>query len=366
VKITRVAAIPVQVPLGFSFKSALGTLTTSEYGIVVVETDEGIRGLGEISVIWHGNGAPLCRLVNDLFAPALAGMDPFATTRFHEVVRGLVPFSRYSLTAVAALDMALLDIQGKALNQPAYNLLGGLMREQVELSMSLSMGPPDAVLEQATALVESGFGTLKVKAADAADAAVVHRLRETFGDDLKIRVDLNMACASAKQALQLIRSIESAGVLSIEQPLRPGDLDGMAYLRAHSGIPIMADESVWGPEDAWEVIRRDAADILNVYVAESGGPTRARQTIDLCALAGVGVAIGSMPELGLGTAAAAHVAFSATRLDHPSDVAGHLYHADDVVQHSLRVEAGMLLCPSGPGLGVELDEEKLARYRVAP
>lgn len=364
-KIVRVEAIPVAVPLGFAFKSALGTLTTSEYGIVVVDTDEGIRGLGEISLIWHGNGAPLCRLVNDLFAPALAGTDPFATTSFHEIAQDLVPFSRYSLTAVAALDMALLDIQGKAVNQPAYNLLGGLMRERVELSMSLSMGPADAVVEQATGLVEAGFRTLKVKAAGAAALAVVDRLRETFGPDLKIRVDLNMACTSAKQALQLIRSIEPAGIISVEQPLPPGDLDGMAYLRAHSDVPLMADESVWGPADAWEVLRRNAADIINVYVAESGGPTRARQTIDLCAHAGVDVAIGSMPELGLGTAAAAHVAFSATRLDHPSDVAGYLYHADDVVQHNLRIEAGMLLPPNGPGLGVELDDEKLARYRMA-
>ena len=89
-----------------------------------------------------------------------------------------------------------------------------------------------------------------------------------------------------------------------------------------------------------------------------------RRTMDLCALAGIGVAVGSMPELGVGTSAAAHAAFSAPRLDHPSDVAGHLYHADDVVAHSLRIEHGMLLPPTGPGLGVELDDEKLARYRV--
>jgi L-alanine-DL-glutamate epimerase-like enolase superfamily enzyme len=126
----------------------------------------------------------------------------------------------------------------------------------------------------------------------------------------------------------------------------------------------MADESVWGPGDAWDVLRRGAADILNVYVSESGGPTRMRQTMDLCAIAGASVAVGSMPELAVGTAAAAHAAFSAPRLDHPSDVAGHLYHADDVVAHSLRVESGHLWPPAGPGLGVELDEERLDRYRV--
>jgi L-alanine-DL-glutamate epimerase-like enolase superfamily enzyme len=364
VEITDIRAIPIGVPLAFDFKSALGTLTVSEYGLVIVDTDAGIRGLGEISLIWHGNGAPLCRLVNERLAPALRGADPFAITRFRELAAALVPFSRHALTAVAALDMALLDIQSKASGQPAYNLLGGLARDQVELSMSLSMGPSDEVVKQARTLVDAGFGTLKVKAVDAADLEVTHRLRREFGPALKIRVDLNMACASAKEALRLIRSIASADIISVEQPLRPGDLEGMAFLRERSEIPIMADESVWGPDDAWQVVRRGAADIANVYVSESGGPTRARQTIELCALAGVGVAIGSMPELGLGTSAAAHVAFSAVRLDHPSDVAGHLYHADDVVTHGLRVEAGMLLPPTGVGLGAELDEEKLARYRL--
>jgi muconate cycloisomerase len=363
-RITDVQAIPIGVPLRFDFKSALGTLTTSEYGLVIVDTDAGVRGLGEIAVIWHGNGHPLCRLIGDLFAPALRGTDPFEVTRLHGLARELVPFGRHALTAVAALDMALLDIQGKALGRPAYDLLGGLARDRVELSMSLSIGPSDDVLKQARKLVEAGFGTLKVKAAEAADLDVTHVLRREFGPELKLRVDLNMACTSAKEALRLIHGIAAANVISVEQPLPPGDLDGMAFLREHSEIPIMADESVWGPDDAWELLSRRAADIVNVYVSESGGPTRMRQTMDLCALAGAGVAIGSMPELGLGTSAAAHAAFSAPRLDHPSDVAGHLYHADDVVTHSLRVEDGMLLPPTGPGLGVELDEEKLERYRV--
>jgi len=364
VQITDIRAIPIGVPLRFDFKSALGTLKTSEYGLVIVDTDEGVSGLGEVSLIWHGNGAPLCRLINERLAPALLGADPFGITQFHQLAAGLVPFSRHVLTAVAALDMALLDIQGRILRQPAYNLLGGLARERVELSMSLSMGSSDEVVKQARKLVEEGFGTLKVKAKGSTDLEVLHRLRREFGPSLKLRVDLNMACTSAKEALRLIRSIASADVISVEQPLRPGDLEGMAFVRERSEIPIMADESVWGPDDAWDVIRRGAADIVNVYVSESGGPTRARQTIDLCALADVGVAIGSMPELGLGTSAAAHVAFSATRLDHPSDVAGHLYHEDDVVTHGLRIVDGMLLPPTGVGLGAELDEEKLASYRL--
>jgi muconate cycloisomerase len=363
-QITQVQAIPVAVPLAFDFKSALGVLTVSEYGIVVIDTDEGVQGLGEISVIWHGNAHPLCRLVDEVLAPALLGLDPFEVTRLHELAHELVPFDRYALTAVAALDMALLDIRGKVLARPAYDLLGGLARDRIELSMSLSIGPVENVLAQARTLVDRGFRTLKVKAAGAGDVDLVHVLRDELGPTVKLRVDLNMACSSAKEALALICAVASAGVISVEQPLPAGDLAGMAFLREHSRIPIMADESVWSPRDAWEVLDRRAADIVNVYVSESGGPTRMRHTMELCALAGAGVAVGSMPELGLGTTAAAHAAFSAPRLDHPSDVAGHLYHAGDVVAHPLRIEDGYLLPPAGPGLGVELDADRLEHHRV--
>ena len=364
-KVSEIRAVPIRLPLRFDLKTALGSHAVSEYGLVVVDTDEGVRGLGEIAVVWHGNGFPLCRVVEERLAPALVGSDPFDVTGLHRRARELVPFSRYSLAAVAAIDMALLDIRGKVVGRPAYDLLGGLARERIELSMSLPIAPAEKVIEQAKRFVEAGFGTVKVKAAKGADLEVVHALRRELGPELRIRVDLNMACSSAKDALRLIRGIERAGVISVEQPLPAGDLDGLAFLRERSEIPVMADESVWGPEDAWQVLRRGAADIVNVYVSESGGPTRMRETMAMCALAGVGVAVGSMPELAVGTAAAAHAAFAAPRVDHPSDVSGHLYYDDDVVVHDLRVEDGALLPPPGPGLGVELDDEKLDRYRVA-
>lgn len=362
--IASVEAVPVRVPLRFDLKTALGSHAVSEYGIVIVDTDDGIRGIGEIAVVWHGNGHPLCRVVTERLAPALIGADPFQVTHFHQLAQALVPFSRYSLCAIAALDMALLDIRGKLLDRPGYDLLGGLAREHVELSMSLPIGPVADVVDCANELVQAGFGTVKVKAAVADDLEVAHVLRRELGRELKIRVDLNMACASPKEALALIKYVEPAGVISVEQPLPAHDLAGMRFLREHSPVPIMADESVWSPLDTWELLHREAADIVNVYVSESGGPTRMRQTMDLCALAGAGVAVGSMPELAIGTAAAAHAAFSAPRLDHPSDVSGHLYYNDDVVVHTLKIEDGQLLPPPGPGLGVELDVEKLGVYRV--
>jgi L-alanine-DL-glutamate epimerase-like enolase superfamily enzyme len=367
VRIVSVSAVPVRVPLAQEFTSALGTSRATEAGVLRVTTDDGQTGLGEIALTWHGDGGQLCSVVNEVLAPALVGMDPFDVVRIREVTSATFAFGRHSLTAVAAVEMALLDLQGRALGVPGYRLLGGLARDRVELSMSLPIAAVASVVAQARAYADQGFGAVKVKAGDDADHCVetVAAVRAALGDAVKIRVDLNMACAQAKAALALMRRLEPHGVISVEQPLPADDLEGLALLRARSPLPVMADESVWSPADAWEVLRRGAADLVNVYVSEAGGPFEARRIIDLCALAHTGVVIGSMPELGIGTAAAAHVAFAAARIDQPSDVAGHLYHARDVVSPgSLRIAGGYLLPPQGVGLGVELDEDALAELRT--
>jgi muconate cycloisomerase len=365
-KISGVRAIPYRVPLRSTLSSALGALRESEYGLVRLETEDGQEGLGEISLIWHGNGAALCDLINDVVGPAIVGIDLFDYNRIMSVVHAALEFGWHSLTAVAGIEMAVLDAQGKCLGQPVVNLLGGRSADRIRLTMSLSIAPPDEAVAEARAYRESGFQVVKVKANrdHKRTVATVKALRKEFGSDLDIRVDLNMACETAKEALGIIRRLEEFGVLSVEQPLAPDDLVGLAFLRQHSLVPIMVDESVWGPVDAREVIRAGAADIINIYVSESGGIRPAKLIADLADLNHVGVAIGSMPETGVGTAAAAHLGFSLAKLEHPSDVAGVLYHADDVVVGDLVFKDGHVYPPTTPGLGVQVDEEKLSAFAI--
>jgi L-alanine-DL-glutamate epimerase-like enolase superfamily enzyme len=364
-QIAHVEAIPVHIPKRRPTTSSLGTMTESQYGVVIVRSDEGHTGIGEISLIWHGNGSRLCSYVNDILGPALIGMDPFRVVEFHKRADQSFKFGRHSLAAIAGVEMALLDMQGKILDQPVYNLLGGLTRDRVELSMSIHMQSIEDSLAQARAFADQGFSTVKVKVGldPEHDIELVRLLRREF-KALKIRVDANMGWSQAKVALGHIRRMAGSDILSVEQPLPDDDLDGMAYLREHSEVPIMADESVWGLRDAWRVISARAADLINIYVAESGGLLPARDIATMASMAGVGVCIGSMPELGIGTAAQAHLAVSLPTLDHPSDVTGYLYQADDVVTTPPPIADGYALVPPGPGLGVELDEEKLERYRV--
>ena len=168
----------------------------------------------------------------------------------------------------------------------------------------------------------------------------------------------------AKEALAVIRSLEPFEIMSVEQPLPADDLHGLALLRQWCTVPIMVDESVWSPQDAWRVLRAGSADIINVYVSEAGGLQPAREIAGLAAHEGVGVVIGSMPELGIGTAAQAHLGVSLPLLAQPSDVAGRLYQSDDVVSNPTVIEDGYALAPVGVGLGVEVDWDKVERYRV--
>lgn len=363
--ITDVTATPIRVPLVSPLRTALGAARWSEYGIVEVHASTGASGLGELAMIWHGNGAGLCREVTELIRPAILGMPLAQRSAIVAAARRAVSFGRHSIAAVAAVETAVLDLQGKEAGVPVVDLLGGPVRDRVELSMSLSIAPVPDVLEQARGYLDRGFRALKIKGDGDVDrvVAAAAALRDEFGAGVGLRVDFNMACGDRKRALRAIDRLAALGTLSVEQPLAPDDLDGSAYLTAHSPIPIMLDESVWTEADAYRAITARACDMVNIYVSEAGGPAAALRLAQLCDVAGVRVAVGSMPELGIGTAASAALAFATRLLDHPSDVCGHLYHEGDVVRHQLEVEDGYLLPPRAPGLGVELDQDRLTHYR---
>lgn len=365
-RIGSIEAIPVAVPKPQPFTSALGTFRDTSAGIVRVLTDEGIEGAGEIAMIWHGGGAALCHDVNARLGPALAGEDPRAIVHIHERLEQLCQFGRHTNPVRAAIDMALYDIAGKAAGVPVYQLLGGKARDRIELSASIHMAPYDEMLAQTARMVDAGFRTVKVKVGidSAADLAVVRGIRTTFGDGLRIRIDANMGWRSAKEALDMIRRLDEYRILSVEQPLPPDNLEGLALVRRAATVPVMVDESVWSPQDAWRVVQADAADIINVYVAETGGLYPSLKIFHLADLAGIECCIGSMPEFGLGTAAQAHLGVAVPVLRHPSDVAGVLYQSDDLIREPLRIEAGYAYPPEGPGLGVEPDWERIEAFRV--
>lgn len=361
-KITRITATPVRVPRPQHFTSSLGRSLDSENAVVEIETDEGITGLGEICSIWDRRGRGEAEDINDLLAEALVGKDPFCIADIHATMNALL---HRSYPAKAGIDMALYDIVGKKLDTPVYNLLGGKVRDKVLLSHSLSMGEPDQVAQMAADLVAKGYKTVKSKIGrnQKSDHQTIAAIREKIGQDITLRVDANMGWANAKEAVRNIKAFEPYGIELVEQPLHFSDLVGLNHVREHVDTPIMADESVWTPSDAMACIRAEAVDVFNVYVTEAGGIFPASQIFAIAEAARLPCIIGSMPELGIGTAAQAHLAFAMRNLGYASDVNGFIYHADDIINETFEIEDGYLSPPGGPGLGVTLNRDKMEQYR---
>lgn len=363
-RITAVEAIPLSVPT-IPRTSSLGTFEHFEYGLVRITTDEGIEGLGEISTLWDGQGPVQCAFVEHHLARGLVGQDPRSINR---LLRGMDTLTERAWPARAGVEMALWDIAGKSLEVPVWALLGGRTRDAVLLSRSVHITEPEAMGALAKGYVAEGFRCVKVKVgvggADADEAAVA-AVREAIGPDVALRVDANMGWRSAKEAIRAIRRLEAYDLHSVEEPIPPGNLDELALVRRSVSVPIMADESVWGPDDAWRLLSAGAVDLLNVYVAESGGLTNAALIFRMAETVGVPCVIGAMPELGIGTSAAVNLGVSMTNLHDPCDAAGSMYQtSDDIVRERFRIADGHIWPLDGPGLGVTLDEDVVDRYRV--
>jgi L-alanine-DL-glutamate epimerase-like enolase superfamily enzyme len=360
-RIARIAATAVSIPRVTPFRSALGLSTRSTFGIVQIDTSSGITGVGEISMIWNGDGAALCPLVNDVIAPVLIGLEPFDINRAHQLMGTAVQFSRAANPAKAAIDMALYDIAGKLLDTPVYNLLGGRVRDTVPLSMSIHIAPISEMVAQAKEAISRGFKGVKIKVGidPRHDLEAATAIRQALGQDATVRVDANMGWRSRRQALSMIEALEPLHIHSVEQPLPADRIEDLAWLRNVSPIPIMVDESVWGPADAQRVIEARAADIINVYVSEAGGLRNAARIFAMAEAAGIACTIGSMPELGIGTAAQMHLAVAVPELLGPSDVCGALYNAESLIEEELPIGNGLAGVPPGPGLGITLDKARL-------
>lgn len=362
-KITDIRTTLLEIPAPPT-NSALGVFATFDYAIVEVITDEGIVGLGEISTLWDGKARVQAGFVDGPFREALIGRNPLA---INDALVRMTTLSEGAWAARAAVEMALFDLAGKALETPVSTLLGGQVRDQVVLSRSVYIDEPSAMAQAAATYVDEGFTCVKVKVGRRVedDVAAVAAIRDAVGPEILIRVDANMGWATPKTAVSAIKRLEPFNLHSVEQPLPRGNIQGMALVRAAVDVPIMADEDVWGPDDARQLLAAGAVDYLNVYVAESGGLTNSALIFRMAALHHVPCVIGAMPELGVGAAAAMHLAAAMPYLGAPCDAAGSMYQQFDVVEPWLRIQHGAAAAPGGPGLGVQLDRDALKRFAVA-
>jgi muconate cycloisomerase len=270
----------------------------------------------------------------------------------------------------AAVEMALWDLVGKSQGKPVFELLGGRRRDFVPTKWSVSGVEPEKAAKIAAWAVGQGFNTMKVKVGinPAADVARVCAVREAVGKRIRLGVDANGGWPTPKVAIETIeRLCDECGIYFAEQPLAPGDAAMLAEVRRNVSVPIIADESVYTLDDAKMLARAKAADVFSIYVGKAGGIGPARQIVEFAHSVGVKCTIGSNLELGVGSAAMIHLALSATGVDadaFPCDIIGPLFYEDDILAEPLPITGGSARAREEPGLGVELDEGKVEKYRV--
>jgi muconate cycloisomerase len=344
--------------------AAGGTLRVSDFGIVRIRTSDGIEGLGEISMNGGRTGAIQCDDVNRLIGPAIVGQDP---TQLRALIALMDRTLDGSEPAKAGVEMALVDVTGKVRGVPAYELLGGRVRERTPIRWGLAFGDPDAGVEEAASWVAKGVRTIKIKIGrpgTGLDEAMVRAVRTGLGDGVNVMVDANSAYPSPMLAVQELRVLEQHRLQLVEQPVSRRHVAGMAYVRSRIGTPVLADESMRHWSEAFDVARAEAADVLAIYVCEAGGMLAATKAAAIGEAAGLQVTLGSQCELGIGTAAMAHVAACLPNLGYESDITGHLRYPVDIINERLDYADGAVRPPDSPGLGVTLAEDVLERWRL--
>jgi L-alanine-DL-glutamate epimerase-like enolase superfamily enzyme len=360
VRITRLEAIPVTVRFRHPFVVWRGTVESKGHVVVLVHTDDGRVGVGEAApFLQYAAETPedVQATLERYLAPLLEGFDPFDLEKLGAMFAHVLEGHNFSKSAV---EMALWDLIGQKLDVPLYQLLGGRVREALEIAVVLRTGPPDEAAREARERVGQGFSALKLKLGFGLEEDVerVRRVREGVGTGVTIRVDPEESY-NVKSALGLARALEPQGVELISQPVPRTAWDDMRLLRERLTVPLLADECIITPEDVLYCARVGAADAINIKVSKSGGLLNARRMAAIAQAAGLPCLLGSMLELGPGTAFAAHFGVSNPAVSWPCEIQGPILLESDGLECPLRIEHGRLWPPDGPGLGIKLELDRL-------
>ncbi|MGC8638898.1 MAG: o-succinylbenzoate synthase [Isosphaeraceae bacterium] len=365
--IDRVVLSHLQVPLKEPFRISGGEVAVKDAILVTVET---------ASAIGHGESSPMAASFgysadtpegcwNDLrtsIVPGLVGR----TIDSPAAIANLASTWKGSRFAVAGAETALWDLLGQEHHATVAQLLGAI-DEQVSLGVQsgLAVGLYPSIVSLLktieTHLVE-GYCRLKIKIMPGNDIELVRAVRQHFGE-IPLMVDANGAYTI--DDLDTFQALDDFDLLMFEQPMKPGDLDGLSRLQKAVITPVCLDESAETVEQTAEAIRREACRIVNLKVQRVGGLGPARAIHDLCHQHGIACWVGAMPELGIGQAFGIHLATLAN-CKYPTDVEPSArWFVDDYVVPALELSApGIFTVPNRPGVGFEIDAAKVRRYQI--
>jgi len=367
--IASLDTIIVDLPIIRPHVLAMTTMNQQSIVLVRIRDSEGIEAIGEgttIGGLSYGEESPegIKLAIDTYIAPILMTCDPARVGAAMAKVAKSV-FGNH--IAKCAVETALLDMAGKRLGIPVSELIGGgRVRDSLPVAWTLASGDTGRDIEEAEHLLaERRHNIFKLKIGKRtvrADAAHVAAIKRAVGDRGSVRVDVNQNWSEAQADLGM-RLLEDAGVDVVEQPVARHDHAAMTRLSAKHVVPLMADEALHGPADAFAIAATGGARIFAVKIAQSGGLLPAHAVATIAQAGGVGLYGGTMLEAGVGTAASAHLCATLPILAWGTELFGPLLLAQDILAEPLRYADFEVAVPAGPGLGIALDEDRVAFHR---
>ncbi len=359
-KITGVKIYEVNIPLVTPFKTALRTVDCVNDIVIKLLTDTEEVGIGEApptAVITGDTKGSIVCAIRDFIVPAIRGMEIEDLDGIQTKIKNCM---QKNTSAKAAVDMAVYDLYAKHLKKPLYKVLGG-HTNQVTTDITISVNEiPEMVADSKRAL-EEGFKILKIKVGKEGlkDVDRILAIREAVGKDVALRIDANQGW-TAKEAVKIISTLEDKGVEMdlVEQPVKGHDLDGMEYVCKHVQTKILADESLFSPEDAVTLIKRHAADLLNIKLMKTGGIFEALKICSIAEVYGVECMIGCMLESKISVSAAAHLA-AGKQIITRADLDGPALCKVDPYVGGPSFDGALITMPDANGIGITNIEEAL-------
>ena len=364
-KITDIEAIEVTVPVHAPLRFAYGVHIAVTRTIVKIHTDNGLVGLGET--------AATAEQVKRLGAP-IVGQNPFDLEVIRNIISNRFYWSREPLVA-SALEMACIDLMGKATDLPAYRLMGGKVRPAINMAaycfylypsedgVHPAVTTPEEMAEHAAGLCKTyGFGTVKLKGGVMPamhEVETMEALRAKLGPNIRLRLDPQSAW-TVETAIEMAPRLEKVGLEYYEDPV--AGQTNMATVRSRTSLPLSTNMCVTSFAELGPAVRIGAIDVVLTDPWYWGGPTQVKN-LDLTARTmGVGLSMHSGIELGIGMSVMAHTGVTMVGLTAAVDA--HYHHLrDDIMKGPMLLPKDGVLAPrEGPGGGVEIDETKLAKY----
>ncbi|WP_180116948.1 muconate/chloromuconate family cycloisomerase [Acinetobacter sp. YH12096] len=358
----------VEIPTIRPHKMAVATMQTQTLVLIKITTEDGYIGWGEATTIGglgYGEESPesIRTNIETYFSPLLKTLTGLNVAQTMQAIKRSINGNRF---AKCAIQTALLDILAQRLNLPLSEVLGGRLRDSLPVLWVLASGNTEKDIAEAQKMIAAkrhNIFKLKIGSRPVeADVEHVLAIKKALGSDISIRVDVNRAW-SELDAIKGIQLLQDGGVDLIEQPCAIDNIDAMRRLTRRFDIAIMADESLMGPQTAYQLARHNSASVFAVKVAQSGGLIEGCEVSKIAKLAGIDLYGGTMLEGPVGTIASAHAFSTFDNLAYGTELFGPLLLTEEILKNPLQYQDFELKIPTTAGLGIEIDENKIDDLR---